>query len=124
MRLSPNTFRKTYSGPIAAGASVTKTWTADVPAIATAGQKHLISRVVNAGPDGSVANSVKAATDTESGTLRDGGKIACEIAHNGQAATLLRARYLLPSIRSITKTDGLTFKVREIVDGVNRLLAP
>jgi len=41
----------------------------------------------------------------------------------GQAATLLRARYLLPSIRSLTKTDGLTFKVREIVDGVHRLLA-
>ncbi len=41
----------------------------------------------------------------------------------GQAATLLRARYLLPSIRSITKTDGLTFKVREIVDGVVRHLS-
>jgi len=38
----------------------------------------------------------------------------------GQLATLLRARYALPSIRSITKTDGLTFKVREIVDGVLR----
>lgn len=36
----------------------------------------------------------------------------------GQLAMLLRARYAMPSIRSITKTDGLTFKVREIVDGV------
>ena len=29
----------------------------------------------------------------------------------GQLAMLLRARYALPSIRSITKTDGLTFRV-------------
>jgi 2-oxoglutarate ferredoxin oxidoreductase subunit alpha len=41
----------------------------------------------------------------------------------GQLAMMLRARYALPSIRSITKTDGLTFKVREIIDGTNRSLA-
>jgi 2-oxoglutarate/2-oxoacid ferredoxin oxidoreductase subunit alpha len=41
----------------------------------------------------------------------------------GQMATLLRARYALPSIRSITKTDGLTFRVSEIVSGVDRDLA-
>jgi 2-oxoglutarate ferredoxin oxidoreductase subunit alpha len=35
---------------------------------------------------------------------------------------LLRARYASPAIRSITKTDGLTFKVREIIDGVARHL--
>ena len=29
----------------------------------------------------------------------------------GQLANLLRARYALPRIRSLTKTDGLTFKV-------------
>ncbi len=40
----------------------------------------------------------------------------------GQLAMLLRARLANPAIRSITKTDGLTFKVREIVDGVTRLL--
>ncbi len=40
----------------------------------------------------------------------------------GQLTTLLRARYAMPHIRSITKTDGLTFKVREIVDGVNARL--
>src|SRR6267143_2632517 len=34
----------------------------------------------------------------------------------GQFAGLLRARYCDPKIRSITKTDGLTFKVREILD--------
>ncbi|MFO1497549.1 MAG: 2-oxoacid:acceptor oxidoreductase subunit alpha [Verrucomicrobiota bacterium] len=34
----------------------------------------------------------------------------------GQLATLLRARYCDPKIRGINKTDGLTFKVREIVD--------
>jgi 2-oxoglutarate ferredoxin oxidoreductase subunit alpha len=39
----------------------------------------------------------------------------------GQLATLLRSRYCNPAIRSITKTDGLTFKVKEIVDGVARL---
>ncbi len=40
----------------------------------------------------------------------------------GQLAMLLRARYANPAIRSVTKTDGLTFKVREIVDGVARHL--
>jgi 2-oxoglutarate ferredoxin oxidoreductase subunit alpha len=35
----------------------------------------------------------------------------------GQLAMLLRARYALPSIKSVTKTDGLTFQVREIVEG-------
>jgi len=39
----------------------------------------------------------------------------------GQLATLLRARYANPAIRSITKTDGLPFKVREILEGVRRL---
>jgi 2-oxoglutarate ferredoxin oxidoreductase subunit alpha len=47
----------------------------------------------------------------------------------GQFAALLRARYCDPRIRGITKTDGLTFKVREIVerarqgvaDGMQRL---
>jgi 2-oxoglutarate ferredoxin oxidoreductase subunit alpha len=34
----------------------------------------------------------------------------------GQLAALLRARYCDPKIRGINKTDGLTFKVREIVD--------
>ena len=42
----------------------------------------------------------------------------------GQLAMLLRARYANPAIRSITKTDGLTFKVREIVDGVAHHLDP
>jgi len=40
----------------------------------------------------------------------------------GQMATMLRARYAMPSIRSITKTDGLTFRISEIVDGVTRSL--
>lgn len=34
----------------------------------------------------------------------------------GQFAGLLRARFCDPKIRGINKTDGLTFKVREIVD--------
>jgi 2-oxoglutarate ferredoxin oxidoreductase subunit alpha len=42
---------------------------------------------------------------------------------HGQLTTLLRARHAMPHIRSITKTDGLTFKVREIVDGVKARLA-
>jgi 2-oxoglutarate ferredoxin oxidoreductase subunit alpha len=36
----------------------------------------------------------------------------------GQLATILRARYGEPKITSFTKTDGLTFRVREILDGV------
>ena len=39
----------------------------------------------------------------------------------GQLATLLRARYANPAIRSITKTDGLAFKVREIIAGMDAL---
>lgn len=39
----------------------------------------------------------------------------------GQLATLLRARYANPAIRSITKTDGLGFKTQEITEGVKRL---
>ncbi len=38
----------------------------------------------------------------------------------GQLASLLRARYAMPHIRSITKTDGLTFRVAEIIEGVSR----
>jgi 2-oxoglutarate/2-oxoacid ferredoxin oxidoreductase subunit alpha len=34
----------------------------------------------------------------------------------GQLATLLRARFCNPKIESFTKTDGLTFRVREIVE--------
>lgn len=41
---------------------------------------------------------------------------------NGQLCTVLRARYCDPKIRSITKIDGLTFKVREIVESVQNLL--
>jgi 2-oxoglutarate ferredoxin oxidoreductase subunit alpha len=36
----------------------------------------------------------------------------------GQLATLLRARFCNPKIESFTKTDGLTFRVREILEGV------
>lgn len=36
----------------------------------------------------------------------------------GQLATLLRARYANPAIGSITKTDGLTYKVSEIFERV------
>jgi 2-oxoglutarate ferredoxin oxidoreductase subunit alpha len=36
----------------------------------------------------------------------------------GQLATLLRARYCEPKIESFTKTDGLTFRVKEILEGV------
>ncbi len=43
---------------------------------------------------------------------------------NGQMATLLRARYCDPKISSMCKTDGLTFKVRDIVEKVNSLIEP
>ena len=36
----------------------------------------------------------------------------------GQLATILRARFCEPKIESVTKTDGLTFRVREILQGV------
>jgi 2-oxoglutarate ferredoxin oxidoreductase subunit alpha len=37
----------------------------------------------------------------------------------GQLAALLRARYCTDKIRGINKTDGLPFKVREILNGMN-----
>jgi hypothetical protein len=37
---------------------------------------------------------------------------------HGQFATILRARYCEPKIESFTKTDGLTFRVKEILEGV------
>jgi 2-oxoglutarate ferredoxin oxidoreductase subunit alpha len=36
----------------------------------------------------------------------------------GQLAGILRARYCLPKIRGLNKTDGLTWRVREILDQV------
>ena len=41
----------------------------------------------------------------------------------GQLAMLLRARYADPKITSICKTDGLAFRIREIVTGVEKKLA-
>ena len=38
----------------------------------------------------------------------------------GQFTTMLRARYADPRIVCVTKTDGLTFKVSEIVAGIAR----
>ncbi len=35
----------------------------------------------------------------------------------GQLATILRARYCEPKIISLTKTDGLSFRIREILEG-------
>lgn len=40
----------------------------------------------------------------------------------GQFTMMLRARYAMPNIVSVTKTDGLTFKVSEIVEGVGKLI--
>ena len=39
----------------------------------------------------------------------------------GQLATILRARYCLPHIQSLNKTDGLTFRVKDILEGVLKL---
>ncbi|MEK7706418.1 MAG: 2-oxoacid:acceptor oxidoreductase subunit alpha, partial [Verrucomicrobiota bacterium] len=41
----------------------------------------------------------------------------------GQLAAMLRARYTDPKIRGITKTDGLTWKVKEILERVKTTLA-
>ncbi len=40
----------------------------------------------------------------------------------GQLATLLRARFADPKIVSVTKTDGLTFKIKDILKRVDNLL--
>src|SRR3954454_22303120 len=36
----------------------------------------------------------------------------------GQFATILRARYCESKIESVTKTDGLSFRIKEILDGI------
>lgn len=41
----------------------------------------------------------------------------------GQLTTLLRARYCNPNIKSLCKTDGLAYRIREIVTGVEKHLA-
>ena len=41
----------------------------------------------------------------------------------GQLAAILRGRYCDPKIRGITKVDGLTWKVKEIVDRVRALVS-
>lgn len=40
----------------------------------------------------------------------------------GQLASILRAAYAEPKIQSICKTDGLTFRIREIVTSVEKLM--
>ena len=41
----------------------------------------------------------------------------------GQLAMLLRAAFGLPHIQSVCKTDGLAFRIREIVTGVEKVMA-
>jgi 2-oxoglutarate ferredoxin oxidoreductase subunit alpha len=43
--------------------------------------------------------------------------------YGGQLATILRARFCNPAIRGINKTDGLTWKVKEILAGVKAKLS-
>ena len=43
--------------------------------------------------------------------------------YGGQLASILRARYCDPRIQGITKVDGLTWKVREILDRTRALVA-
>jgi len=43
--------------------------------------------------------------------------------YGGQLATILRARFCNPAIRGINKTDGLTWKVKEILAGVKGRLS-
>jgi 2-oxoglutarate ferredoxin oxidoreductase subunit alpha len=40
----------------------------------------------------------------------------------GQLATLLRASLADPRIKSVCKTDGLAFRIREIVTGVEKIM--
>jgi 2-oxoglutarate ferredoxin oxidoreductase subunit alpha len=41
----------------------------------------------------------------------------------GQFAAILRARFCNAAIRGINKTDGLTWKVKEILAGIKNKLA-
>jgi 2-oxoglutarate ferredoxin oxidoreductase subunit alpha len=41
----------------------------------------------------------------------------------GQLAMMLRAAYADPKIQSICKTDGLTFRIREIVTGAEKIMS-
>lgn len=41
----------------------------------------------------------------------------------GQLAMILRAAHADPKIQSVTKTDGLTFRIREIVTGVEKVMS-
>jgi 2-oxoglutarate ferredoxin oxidoreductase subunit alpha len=41
----------------------------------------------------------------------------------GQLAMLLRAKLADPRITSLTKTDGLAFRIREVVTGVEKVIA-
>ena len=41
----------------------------------------------------------------------------------GQLAMLMRAAYANPAIRSVCKTDGLAYRIREIVTGVEKVMA-
>jgi 2-oxoglutarate ferredoxin oxidoreductase subunit alpha len=50
--------------------------------------------------------------------MNDGGVYGC-----GQLAMLLRAAHADPRIKSVFKTDGLAFRIREIVTGVEKHLA-
>jgi hypothetical protein len=56
---------ETYSDGIAKGASVTKTYNAPVPEVATAGHMYVIARVVNAGPDARASNNTHASKDKD-----------------------------------------------------------
>ena len=40
----------------------------------------------------------------------------------GQLATLLRASLADPRIQSVCKTDGLAFRIREIITGVEKIM--
>jgi surface antigen len=56
---------QTYSDDIAKSASVTKTYNAPVPAVPIAGQKYVIGRVVNTGPDAKASNNTRASKDKD-----------------------------------------------------------
>jgi|GEM_PF-3069408 len=55
----------TYSDDLASGASVSKTYSAAVPSVPSAGQQYVIARVVNAGPESKTDNNTKVSTDTD-----------------------------------------------------------
>jgi hypothetical protein len=57
--------RATYSDDIAPGARISKTMNAAVPVVLNAGQKYVVARVINAGPESKTGNNTKVSAERD-----------------------------------------------------------